>query len=119
MGEAGIGNVIIVLIKLILNLLVLPLYLVLIWIPPLNLLLFYLLNGYLLGRQHFEMVAVPRLDLATAKPLRRSFRGPVILAGAALPSLLTITHLNHVTHIIPPPLMPPSSENLPTPPPYL
>src|SRR3546814_18267334 len=65
---------------LILNLLVLPLYLVLIWIPPLNLLLFYLLNGYLLGREYFEMVAVRRLDLAAAKRLRRAFRGQVILA---------------------------------------
>src|SRR3546814_19848101 len=62
LGEAVFGNVIFVLITLILNLLVLPLYLVLIWIPPLKLLLFYLLNGYLLGREYFEMVAVRRLD---------------------------------------------------------
>src|SRR3546814_12765 len=38
--EALFGNVIFVLVTLILNLLALPLYLVLIWIPPLNLLLF-------------------------------------------------------------------------------
>src|SRR3546814_14930871 len=85
---------------LILNLLVLPLYLVLIWIPPLNLLLFYLLNGYLLGREYFEMVEVRRLDLAAAKRLRRDFRGQVILVGAVIPFLLTLPLVNLVTPII-------------------
>src|SRR3546814_14901069 len=82
---------------LILNLLVLPLYLVLIWIPPLNLLLFYLLNGYLLGREYFEMVAVWRLDLAGAKRLRRDFRGRVVLGGAVIAFLLTIPLGKRVT----------------------
>src|SRR3546814_19740097 len=60
LGEAVFGNVIFVLITLILNLLVLPLYLVLIWIPPLNLLLLYLLTGYLLERGYFEMGEIGR-----------------------------------------------------------
>jgi len=100
LAEAIFGNLIFVAVTLILNLLVLPLYLVLIWIPPLNLLLFYLLNGYLLGREYFEMVAVRRLDLAAAKRLRREFRGRVILAGAVITFLLTIPLVNLVTPII-------------------
>ncbi len=100
LGEILRGSVIFVIVTLILNLLVLPLYLVLIWIPPLNLVLFYLLNGYLLGREYFEMVAVRRLDLAGIKQLRRSFRGRVILAGAVITFLLTIPLVNLVTPII-------------------
>jgi CysZ protein len=98
--EALLGNVIFVAVTLILNLLVLPLYLVLIWIPPLNLLLFYLLNGYLLGREYFEMVAVRRLEPAATKQLRRASRGRVILAGAVITFLLTIPLVNLVTPII-------------------
>jgi uncharacterized protein involved in cysteine biosynthesis len=100
LGEAILGNLVFILVTLLLNLLVLPLYLVLIWIPPLNLLLFYLLNGYLLGREYFEMVAVRRLDLKEAKGLRRGNRGRVILAGAVITFLLTIPLVNLVTPII-------------------
>ena len=100
LGEAIAGNLIFVAITLILNLLVLPLYLILIWIPPLNLVLFYLLNGYLLGREYFEMVSVRRLDLAESKRLRKGFRGRVILAGAVITFLLTIPLVNLVTPII-------------------
>lgn len=100
LAEALFGNLIFVAVTLILNLLVLPLYLVLIWIPPLNLVLFYLLNGYLLGREYFEMVAVRRLDLAATKRLRRDSRGRVILAGAVITFLLTIPLVNLVTPII-------------------
>ena len=99
-SEALTGNLIFIAVTLILNLLVLPLYLVLIWVPPLNLVLFYLLNGYLLGREYFEMVSVRRLDLQESKRLRRSFRGKVILAGAVITFLLTIPLVNLVTPII-------------------
>jgi len=37
----------------------LPLY---IFVPGVNLVLFYGLNGYLLGREYFAMVAMRRLD---------------------------------------------------------
>jgi uncharacterized protein involved in cysteine biosynthesis len=100
LSEALLGNIIFVLVTLILNLLVLPLYLILIWIPPLNLVLFYLLNGYLLGREYFEMVAARRLDLAATKRLRRDNRGRVILAGAVITFLLTIPLVNLITPII-------------------
>src|SRR6516165_2170281 len=44
---------------LLLNLLALPVYLLL---PGINLFLFLALNGYLLGREYFEVVALRRLD---------------------------------------------------------
>ncbi|MGF1595271.1 MAG: EI24 domain-containing protein [Kiloniellaceae bacterium] len=98
--EAIFGNLIFVALTLILNLLVLPLYLILIWIPPLNLVLFFLLNGYLLGREYLEMVAVRRLEPAAAKRLRRDFRGRMILAGAVITFLLTIPLVNLATPIV-------------------
>ncbi len=100
LAEAISGNLIFVAITLILNLLALPLYLVLLWIPFLSLVLFYLLNGYLLGREYFEMVSVRRLDLREAKQLRRRFRGKIILAGMVITFLLTIPLVNLATPII-------------------
>lgn len=99
-SEAILGNLIFVAATLILNLLVLPLYLILIWIPPLNLVLFYLLNGYLLGREYFELVSLRRLALPESRSLRRRFRGKVILAGVVITFLLTIPLVNLVTPII-------------------
>ena len=46
------------LITLTLNIIVFPLYLILIFIPPINFFVFLLLNGYLLGREYFELVNV-------------------------------------------------------------
>lgn len=77
-----------------LNLVALPLYLVLFFVPPLNLFVFYLLNGYLLGREYFELVAARRLDGGTAKRLRRANRGRVLLAGMVIAFLLTIPVVN-------------------------
>lgn len=100
LAEAILGGLVFAAVTLILNLLVLPLYLVLLFVPPLNFVLFYLLNGYLLGREYFELVAVRRLDLPATKRLRRDFRGRVILAGAVITFLLTIPLVNLVTPII-------------------
>src|SRR6516162_5961247 len=52
---------------LLLNLLALPVYLLL---PGINLFLFLALNGYLLGREYFEVVALRRLDAAATRAAR-------------------------------------------------
>ncbi|MFQ6017664.1 MAG: EI24 domain-containing protein [Kiloniellaceae bacterium] len=82
------------------NLLALPVYLLLLFVPPLNLFVFYALNGYLLGREYFELVAVRRLDPAATKRLRRHHRGRVLLAGVVVTVLLTLPLVNLVTPII-------------------
>ena len=78
-----------------LNLLVLPLYL----IPVINIPVFYGLNGYLLGREYFELVAVRRLKSSDARQLRRRHRGRAFLAGAIIAVLFTIPLVNLVTPI--------------------
>ena len=80
----------------VLNILVLPLYLV----PGLNLIVYYGLNGYLLSREYFEVVALRRLDPAQAHTLRRRYRVHLWLAGAATTALLTIPLVNMIAPVI-------------------
>lgn len=82
------------------NLVALPLYLLFLFIPPLNFFVFYGINGYLLGREYFELVAVRRMDSVSARRLRRRYRGRVFLAGTIIAVLLSVPLLNLVTPII-------------------
>ena len=63
---------------LLLNLLALPMYLL---VPGINLFLFLTLNGYLLGREYFEVVALRRLDAAATRAARNRFGLRVFLGG--------------------------------------
>jgi len=87
-------------ITIIVNLVALPFYLILLFLTPLNLLLFYAVNGYLLGREYFELVAVRRIDLADSTRLRRSYRFRTLTAGAIIAVLLTVPLVNLVTPIV-------------------
>ena len=84
----------------ILNLIFLPLYLVLLFVPPINFFVFYGLNGYLLGREYFELVAHRRLEPRTARWLRRNVRWQVIFAGAFIAFLMTIPLVNLVAPVV-------------------
>ena len=83
-------------VTLLLNLLVLPLY----FIPLINVLVFLALNGYLLGREYFELVAQRRMTAAEAAALRRTRRARVFLAGVVIAFLITIPLVNLITPII-------------------
>lgn len=83
-----------------LNLLALPFYVMLIWIPFLTPVLFYGLNGYLLGREYFEAVALRRLDERRARGLRRARGGQVFLAGVVIAVLMTVPFVNLVAPVI-------------------
>ena len=78
------------LIAVILNLLVLPIYL----IPVLNIFVFYALNGYLLGREYFELAALRRIDEPDARQLRRRHRIRVFVVGVIITFLLSIPFVN-------------------------
>lgn len=83
-----------------LNLLALPLYLLLLFIPGANLLLYYALNGYLFGREYFELVAIRRLPRDEARALRRRHGGSIFVAGAVIALLLTLPLINIVTPVV-------------------
>ncbi len=81
---------------LVLNALALPLYLV----PGGNLVVFYGLNGYLLGREYYELVALRRLDVRAARGLRQAHRGRVWLAGVAITFLLALPLVNLAAPVV-------------------
>lgn len=85
---------------IVVNLLALPLYLLLLFIPPLNLFVFYGINGYLLGREYFELVAVRRLESPAARRLRRRYRGKTFLAGVIITFLFSIPIVNLLAPIV-------------------
>lgn len=80
-----------VLFGLLLNLLALPVYLL---VPGVNLVLFLILNGYLIGREYFESAAVRRFPTIEARRLRRALRLRLWGAGALLAGLMTVPGLN-------------------------
>ena len=88
------------LLSIILNILVLPFYIGFFFLGPLNLLIFYALNGYLLGREYFELVAYRRLEPDKAGVLYRSFQVQVFIAGVISAFIMTIPIVNMVAPII-------------------
>lgn len=85
---------------IILNILALPVIIVLIYFPPFNLFVFYGLNGYLLGREYFELVAHRRLEPGSARRVRRNFRAQAFVAGVIIALLMTVPIVNLVAPII-------------------
>lgn len=68
-------------------------------IPPLAPVIFWLVNGLLLGREYFQTVAVRRLDARAAKKLRRRNFAQIWMAGAAVAVPLSIPLVNLVIPI--------------------
>lgn len=82
------------------NILALPIYVVLIFLPPLGLVFSWILNGYLLGREFFEMVAMRRMPLAEAKRLRKQRRGEVFAAGVVVAVMMAVPLLNLISPVV-------------------
>ena len=73
------------------NLVALVIYLA---VPPLAPFVFWLVNGYLLGREYFAMVAVRRLGRAARDGARAAARGGIWLAGTAMAVPMSVPLLN-------------------------
>jgi uncharacterized protein involved in cysteine biosynthesis len=83
-------------IAVLLNLALLPLYLFFFWIPPLIVFVFGALNGYLLGREYFELIAPRRLEPAAVGPMWKRYRGRLWIAGVIITLLLSIPFINWI-----------------------
>src|SRR5579883_1262644 len=83
-------------VSILLNLVALPVYLL---IPAVNLFVFYGLNGYLLSREYFELVAVRRLAPSEARRLRRTYPGQILLMGVLIAFLLTVPVVNLIAPV--------------------
>ncbi|MTI44631.1 CysZ protein [Roseibium hamelinense] len=73
--------------------------LVLLLVPGVNLVAFFLVNGYLLGREFFEFAAMRFMPPEDAKKLRRARGGTVFMAGLIIAAVLAVPILNLVTPI--------------------
>lgn len=85
------------------NLLLLLVYLVLaatVILSPLIPVVFYLVNGWLAGREYFETVAFRRLKEPDARELRRPFTIQLTLAGAAIAFLAVIPIVNLIAPVL-------------------
>ena len=83
-------------ITVLLNLIALPLY----FIPVLNVFVFGALNGYLLGREYFELTIHRRIKPSQTKEFYKKLRRKIILTGGITSFLMTIPLINMVAPII-------------------
>lgn len=71
--------------------------LLLLLVPGINIAAFFLINGYLLGREFFEFAAMRFRPEAEAKALRRRHAGTVFFAGLLIAAFLAIPIVNLLT----------------------
>ncbi len=67
--------------------------------PPFSPLIFWGLNGYLLGREYFQLAAMRRLGMEGAKQLRKEHSGKIWIAGTLMAIPLSVPLLNLVIPI--------------------
>lgn len=68
--------------------------------PPLSPIIFWLLNGYLLGREYFQLAAMRRVGLEGAKKLRKQHGLTIWVAGVLMAVPLSIPLVNLVIPIL-------------------
>ena len=83
-----------------LNLLMLPFYIVAIFVAGLGAVLFYGINGWLTGRLYYEQVALRRRSPAEVKAWRRANGWALWLTGVAIVFLGTIPILNLIVPVL-------------------
>ncbi|TPI42613.1 sulfate transporter family protein [Mesorhizobium sp. B3-1-9] len=71
--------------------------LLLLLVPGINIAVFFIVNGYLLGREFFEFAAMRFRPEPEAKALRRKYAGTVFLAGLVIALFLAVPLLNLLT----------------------
>jgi CysZ protein len=71
--------------------------LLLLLVPGVNIAAFFIVNGYLLGREFFEFAAMRFRGEEEARALRRHYAGTVFLAGLVISAFLAVPLLNLVT----------------------
>lgn len=81
---------------LLINVAILPLYL----LPGVNLLLYFVVNGYLIGIEFFHVVAGRHVLPKESEALKKQYRFTLAMAGAAITFCATIPFVNLVAPMI-------------------
>jgi uncharacterized protein involved in cysteine biosynthesis len=97
-------------ILIVLNILVLPL----IFFPPVYFVVGWALNGYLLGREYFELVACRRLDTTELRAMRRKHGFATLSAGLVIAVISIIPIVNLILPLFGTALMLHTYQRLPT-----
>ena len=87
-------------VTVLLNLASLPLHVIFLLFPLLNLFLFYGLNGYLLSREYFELVTLRHLEPPAIRALRRIHRGTLLATGVVIVFLMTVPLVNLLAPVV-------------------
>ncbi len=87
-------------VALAINLLLLPVYLALLFFPPLYGVVFYAVNGYLLGREYFELAALRRLTPGEVHRAWRANRGRLVTGGVVVALLLSVPVVNLLAPLV-------------------
>ena len=85
---------------IVLNLVMLPFYIIAIFVAGLGAVLFYAINGWLAGRMYYEQVALRRLSPAEVKAWRKANTWPLWLTGIVTVFLGTIPVLNLIVPVL-------------------
>lgn len=73
--------------------------LLLILLPGINVVIFFLVNGYLLGREYFMFAAMRFRSEEEAARMRNRFSTPVLLAGFVIAGFMAVPILNLATPV--------------------
>ena len=68
--------------------------LLLLLVPGINIAAFFVVNGYLLGREFFEFAATRHRSPDEARALRRRYSGTIFLAGLLIAAFISVPILN-------------------------
>jgi CysZ protein len=90
------ANSMLLIVMVVINLLALPLYL----IPFLSPIVYYFINGHLLGREFFELVGMRHHDPKEVKRLRKSKKGIVFFSGVFITFCYTFPIINLFAPVI-------------------
>lgn len=80
----------------VLNILMLPF----LFLGPVFPFVFYAVNGYLLSREYFELVALRRMGSEDARTLRKANQGRLFMMGVVIAFLLTIPVVNLIMPVV-------------------
>jgi uncharacterized protein involved in cysteine biosynthesis len=97
LGETIRGTLRLMGLTILLNILALPVYLLM---PGINLFVFLALNGYLFGREYFEVVALRRLDTAATRAVRQRFAARLFIGGVMIAGLFAVPLVNLIAPVV-------------------
>lgn len=88
------------LLSIFVNIVACPFYILFFFLGPINIIIFYILNGYLFGREYFELVTYRRLDPNMINVLKQSKKGQIFIFGFIITFLTTLPIINFIAPIL-------------------